>query len=110
MKIEQKENYKILRDEKEDVSEFARYLTRFHSKYKDENVVIDILEYGTLTLEELLNFLAVSNLHRSQKKSFVIANDAINIDKVPEELFVVPTLQEAEDIINMEELERELGF
>lgn len=110
MKIEQKEGYKILRDEKNDVVGFANYLTRFHSRYKDDNVVIDILEYGNLSLEELLEFLPVSNLHRAQKKSFVIANDTINIDPVPEELIVVPTLQEAEDIIKMEELERELGF
>jgi hypothetical protein len=29
---------------------------------------------------------------------------------VPEELLVVPTLTEAEDIIQMEEIERDLGF
>ncbi len=84
---------------------------------KNENVVVDILKYGALELEELLGFLelstihrAKSTIHRANKKSFVIANDAINIDKIPEELVVVPTLREAEDIIQMEELERELGF
>ena len=74
------------------------------------NVVIDILKYGDLRLDDLLNFLELSNEHRKGKRSFVIANDAINIDKVPEELLVVPTLQEAEDIIQMEEIERDLGF
>lgn len=110
MKIIEKDFYKIFRDEKDDVKDFASYLDRQHDSYKEDNVVVDILKYGELSLEELLNFLKLSNKHRKNKKSFVIANDTINIDQVPEELLVVPTLQEAEDIIQMEEIERELGF
>ena len=110
MKVTEKENYKIFKDEKNDVREFAKYLSITHGNYKDENVVIDILEYGNLSLEELLDFLDLSNEHRANKRSFVIANDTINIDVVPQELLVVPTLQEAEDVIQMEEIERDLGF
>jgi hypothetical protein len=36
--------------------------------------------------------------------------DSIDIDKVPEELAVAPTVQEAYDIIEMEDIERDLGF
>lgn len=110
MKITNKKNYKIVEDEKNDLAGFANYLTKNISKFRNENVVVDILEKGDLELEELLMFLEVSNYHRHLKKSFVIANNAINIDVLPDELLVVPTLQEAEDVINMEELERELGF
>ena len=110
MKVTEKEGYRIFADEKDDVSEFASFLQSIHNKFKDDNIVVDILKYGELRLEELLNFLELSNEHRKGKRSFVIANDAINIDKVPEELVVVPTLQEAEDIIQMEEIERDLGF
>ena len=35
---------------------------------------------------------------------------SIEIDDFPEELNIVPTLIEAEDIIDMENMERELGF
>lgn len=110
MKVTEKEGYKILEDEKEDVKDFASFLTSHHHIFKDDNVVVDILKYGELDLEELLLFLELSNEHRSGRKSFVIANDAINIDRVPEELVVVPTLMEAGDIIQMEEIERDLGF
>lgn len=110
MKIIEKENYKIFRDEKDKVQEFAGYLQKIHDSFKDDNVVIDILKYGSLSLEELLAFLKLSNLHRKNKRSFVIVNDTINIDKVPGELVVVPTLQEAGDMIQMEDIERELGF
>lgn len=110
MKIIEKDNYKIFRDEKDNVKEFAGFLQKIHDNFKDDNVVIDILKYGSLNLEELLAFLELSNLHRKNKRSFVIVNDTINIDRVPEELVVVPTLQEAGDIIQMEDIERELGF
>jgi hypothetical protein len=110
MKTEEKDNYIILRDEKEDASDFAEFLTRIQDRFKDKNIVIDITKYGELTLEELLMFLKLSITHRKGKKSLVIVNDTINIDSVPEEMHVVPTLQEAEDLIGLEELERDLGF
>ncbi len=84
--------------------------TEISSKYQKNNVVINLLNFNSFYLEDLLLFLEVSNLHRSNNKSFVIINSAINPDSIPEEIVVVPTLQEAEDIIEMEEIERELGF
>ncbi|MBZ9651058.1 ribonuclease Z [Psychroflexus montanilacus] len=110
MKTEHKDNYIILRDEKEDVEDFASYLTRTQDQFKDQNVVIDIQKYGELTLDQLLKFLKLSFTHRKGKKSLVVVNDTINIDAVPEEIHVVPTLQEAEDLIGLEEIERDLGF
>lgn len=110
MKITHKDNYIILTPEKEDIAEFVKYLTKNHSDFKKDNVVIDIIKYDALSQQELLLFLEVSNMHRSQKRSFVIVNDSINIEGIPEELILAPTLLEAGDIIGMEELERELGF
>jgi len=34
----------------------------------------------------------------------------LSYDEVPEEISVVPTLQEAKDLIEMEEIERDLGI
>ncbi|WP_034893220.1 hypothetical protein [Gillisia sp. Hel_I_29] len=110
MKIINKDDYKILRDEKNEIAEFANYMSHNHSQFQNDNVIIDILKKGDLELEELLMFLEISNIHRAEKRSFVIVNDAVDIDQVPEELIVVPTILEATDIIKMEELERELGF
>ncbi|HBR55670.1 MAG TPA: ribonuclease Z [Flavobacteriaceae bacterium] len=111
MKIENKDNYVILADEKDDIPDFASFLEyQIPNKFKGQNVVLNLLDYGTLTLQELLLFLKVSNLHRKTKQSFVFVNDAINPDDIPYEMVVVPTLQEAEDIIGMEEIERDLGF
>lgn len=111
MKIENRENYVILEDEKDDAKDFASFLEyQIPNKFKGQNVVLNLLNYTDLTLEQLLFFLKVSNIHRKTKQSFVIVNDAINPDEIPFEMVVVPTLQEGEDIIGMEEIERDLGF
>ena len=42
--------------------------------------------------------------------SFVTIKSSVNIDDFPENINIVPTLQEAEDMIEMESIERDLGF
>ena len=111
MEITNHDNYVILADEQNDISDFASFLEyQIPKKFKGQNVVIDLLKYETLELEELLQFLKVSNLHRKTKQSFVIINNAISPDVIPMEMIVVPTVQEASDIVDMEEIERDLGF
>ena len=111
MKIKKHKNYIVLGDEKDDITHFANYLEYIIPKhYEKSNLVIDLLKYDTLDLSQLLLFLKLSTYHRSTKHSFVLVNNAINVDDVPMEMVVVPTLQEAEDIIEMEDIERDLGF
>lgn len=111
MKIVDKENYSILEDDKNNVTGFSNYLENHaYDQIKDKNVVIDLLKYDNLSLEELLTFLNLSNNHRKQNKSFILVNNALDIDEIPDELAVVPTLHEAEDYIQMDELQREFGL
>ncbi|PKP26324.1 MAG: ribonuclease Z [Bacteroidetes bacterium HGW-Bacteroidetes-2] len=111
MKVSKHKTFQLIEDEKDDILEFATFLEYIIAKeFSKENVVINLAKYANLTLPELLFFLKVSNTQRAKKKSFVIINDAINPDSVPEELIVVPTIQEAEDVIEMEEIEKDLGF
>ncbi|PVW13794.1 ribonuclease Z [Marixanthomonas spongiae] len=111
MNIKNHDNYVVLADEQDDIADFASFLEyQIPKKFKGQNVVVDLLKYDKLQLEELLQFLKVSNLHRKTKQSFVLVNNAINPDVIPMEMIVVPTLQEAEDIVEMEEIERDLGF
>ena len=111
MKIENHPNFVVLEDEKDDIMDFASFIeSQVSDKYKGQNVVLNLLNYEKLELPQLLQFLKISNLHRKTKQSFVIVNDALDIDEIPFEMIVVPTLQEAADIVEMEEIERDLGF
>jgi hypothetical protein len=40
----------------------------------------------------------------------VLVADNVNFNAVPKNIILVPTLLEAHDIIEMEEIERDLGF
>ncbi len=110
MKITQKEEYIILEDDENNLVDFAENITENYSKYRNDNVVVNLAKIDKFELKDALLFLEISNIHRSEKKSFVIVNSEISIDVIPDELIVVPSLLEAGDIIKMEELERELGF
>lgn len=111
MKTKITDKYTVLIDERDDATDFARFLERIvPEKFEHCNLIIDLDKYKTLELPQLLEFLKLSNYHRSTKHSFVIVNNAVNIDDVPLEMTVVPTLQEAFDIVEMEEIERDLGF
>ncbi len=110
MKITRKEEYLIIENTNTNLVDFAEYITENYSEYRNDNVIVDLLDNTQFELKDALLFLEISNIHRADKKSFVIANAVISIDLIPDELIVVPTLGEAEDIIKMEELERELGF
>jgi hypothetical protein len=111
MKIDNYDTFVVLADEKGDLEGFASFLEyQIPNKFKKQNVVVDLSSNQNLKLNQLLLFLKVSNLHRKTKQSFVFVNDAINPDDIPFEMLVVPTLQEAKDIIEMEEIERDLGF
>ena len=111
MKIEEHPNYVLISCRNETVKDFTAELELvLQEKYLASNVIIDFSCWKSLLIEELLNLLELSSNHRSKKNSFVVINNAINPDDIPQEIIVVPTLQEAEDIIEMEEIERDLGF
>ncbi|WP_338351040.1 ribonuclease Z [Nonlabens tegetincola] len=110
MKSSSHDNFVLLKDEHNDIVEFAEFLPTIWQQFSNKNVIVDLSEYDQATLNQLLHFLELSNKHRATKQSFVIINKALSTDQIPEELMVVPTLQEAQDIIEMEEIERDLGF
>ncbi|WP_373057445.1 ribonuclease Z [Zunongwangia sp. H14] len=110
MKTTDKSNYVLIENNIGSLTEFASVLTKKHESFEDKNIIVDLKKYEQLEIEDLLGFLELSNIHREHKKSFVIVNSALHADKIPDELIIAPTLQEAEDIIQMEEIERDLGF
>ncbi|HPF10232.1 MAG TPA: ribonuclease Z [Flavobacteriaceae bacterium] len=111
MKITDRGTYTILADDRGSYTEFLPFLEQqMRTHFYEQNVVVDLLKYTHISLDELLDILVLSNTHRSGGKSFIIVNDSINPDDVPDELIVVPTLQEAADVVEMEEIERDLGF
>ncbi|MCK0109855.1 ribonuclease Z [Flavobacteriaceae bacterium S0825] len=103
-------NISIITQEKASIVELVKKLQIIYSRFKNDNIIINLTTLKPLSAEDVIEFLQISNQHRKAKHSFVIVTDKINSDHIPDELIIVPTLQEAYDIIEMEEIERDLGF
>ena len=111
MIINTSKTFTVLKDQKDGIEDFDKFLNYIiPTRFKDQNLIIDLLAYTNLSLEQLLLFIELSNQHRVSKHSFVIVNNALDPDILPNEIMVVPTLLEAQDVIEMEEIERDLGF
>lgn len=108
MKVKEKNNVVVFKKSSEDLTDFAAKIIDQPNVFKDKNIIIDLEELA-LRPSEIIPFESLAVLQKKQKKSFVIVAD-IDFDEVSEEIIVVPTLQEGFDIIEMEEIERDLGF
>lgn len=110
MILDQDENISIITQEKATVIELVKKINDTYSKLKNNNIIINLTSLNKLSVQDIIEFLELSNNHRGSKHSFVIVSTSIDIDKTPDEIIVVPTMQEAYDIIEMEEMERDLDF
>lgn len=108
MKVKEKNGIVVFKKSSEDFTDFVEKIIDQPNEFKDKNIVID-LEEISLRPSEIIPFEKLSVIQKKQKKSFVIVAD-IDFDEVSEEIIIVPTLQEGFDIIEMEEIERDLGF
>lgn len=110
MKVEHKVHTTILKDTEGNISEFIHKVTSEYDSYKDRNLIIDVSKDETANVKAIKSFGDLSKKHKKGKKSFVIVAGNIDFNDVPAALLVVPTLLEAHDMIEMEEIERDLGF
>ncbi len=85
-------------------------LDKSYDKLSQNNIILNLLGIENISLKDVLTFRSISNTHRESRLSFVIVAQNISFDDLPEDLIVVPTVLEANDIIDMEEMERDLGL
>lgn len=110
MKVEQKGHTTIIKDTHGQTAAFLNTLLHEHNSYKNENLILDLSHDKNLKLEDIKAFTDLIKQHKKQKKSIVLVTDAVDFNAIPQSITVVPTILEAHDIIEMEEIERDLGF
>lgn len=110
MKVSQTEKNCIITDDQGDLVSFLMELTHEYKTFEKQNIILDLTFYEELSKKQLDNFLKLSKIHRKNKKSFLLIAKNIDFTAVSDKLSVVPTLVEANDIVDMEEIERDLGF
>lgn len=110
MKVDQHGNTTIIKNTQGKTNDFFQKFSKEHNSYKNQNLIVDLSHDSELTMEDVKLFKDLSKLHLKGKKSFILVADSINFNDVPSSLTLVPTILEAHDIIEMEEIERDLGF
>jgi hypothetical protein len=108
MVFDKEESLIIISQEKLSINIFLENLDQEYPKLKNDNLVIDLLGFTRLTPYDVVAFLEISKKHRKNGKSFVLVSEKVSYDDIPEEINLVPTLQEARNIVEMEEIERDL--
>ena len=100
-------------DKKKDSQNKLKFVEEFNKNYTNfqhVNIIIDFSNSNNNKLEEILLLYGESGNHKNNNKSFVVVCSNIDIERIPDDLIVVPTLQEAIDVIEIEEIERDLGI
>lgn len=110
MLISKKGNTTIITQEKATVVALVQQVENNYETYKNDNLIVNLFSLKNISSDDVAEFLRVAKKHRIEKHSFVIVNNHLPIDMIPEDLNIVPTLLEAHDLIEMEEIERDLGF
>ncbi len=103
-------NTTIITQERATIIELVANIDKEYDKIKADNIVVKLFSVKDIQESSINDFLLISKRHKESKKSFIIVSSTIDYDSVPQELSITPTIQEAFDIIEMEEIERDLDF
>ena len=108
--IMNKEKNIIVGPKQESINDFYTQFINDYPRLLDKNVIVDLSEILIRKASEILVFLNIAKAHITKGSSFVIIAHSVNIDELPDELVIAPTMIEALDIIEMDEIGRDLGF
>ncbi len=112
MKISQLHNTTVFSWEDSDPTgiDFIKIIQAQFKKMHHNNIVIDLSAIKSLNLKHDLEFSDLNTYNKEQVlKSFVVVG-TMSVSQLPGDIDTAPTLQEALDIIEMEEIERDLGY
>lgn len=110
MKIENKENYILISSDENSFSDFYKSFLKKEKEFENKHVILQFSGKINRNKEKFSLLLIYAKKKKENGRSFVIISTSVNMDDFPEYFNIVPTLQEAKDILEMESLERELGF
>ena len=107
MTIEQHNSTSIITQEKTSLSEFSKKFSVLHERFKGSDIILNLNNANKSSMDALVS---ISKTHRELNHSFVVVSTQLIPDDFEDDFTVVPTLQEAHDYIEMEQMERDLGI
>ncbi|OSY88210.1 hypothetical protein WH52_05345 [Tenacibaculum holothuriorum] len=110
MKIEDKEGYILINSEGNSFDVFFKKFEKEHTNFEENHLIVHISPEINSNEKNISLFLSYADLHQQNGTSFVLICQNVDVDVFPETFNIVPTLVEAEDVIEMENIQRDLGF
>ncbi len=110
MIIEKSDVATIFKNDGKSMENFLKDFSENYTNFANNNIIIEFSDGKGEEKQNILLFLQYSEEHQNNGMSFVIVMNGIDTDDFPDEIIIVPTLTEANDIIEMENIERDLGF
>lgn len=110
MKVITKGHTIIIKDTEGDIAAFSEKVINQYNSFKEHNLILDVSHDKSVDLKSIRLFSDLIKKHKKEKKSLVLVVENIDFNKVPQSIVVVPTQLEAHDLIEMDEIERDLGF
>ena len=90
--------------------DFFIFFNTIYKKIMDKNVIIDFGEKNIFNDSFLGKLSNLSISHQNLNLSFVIVSSLLNSESIPESLVLSPTLNEAKDLIEIDEMQRDIGL
>lgn len=109
MNIERKDNYTLVTPTETSFESFIEALNL--TEFENDNLLLNLLSVFDVNTDQVNSLSEVSMHKKENGTSFIVIAKGIEIDDLEDEtLSVVPTLTEAEDTLEMDEIERDLGL
>tara|TARA_B100000809_G_scaffold249300_2_gene280494 strand:- start:68133 stop:68462 length:330 start_codon:yes stop_codon:yes gene_type:complete len=109
MNIEKKDNYTLVTPTETSLELFLEALSI--ADFEKENLILNFINTFDINTSQVDSFSEISQHKKENGTSFIIIVSNIDIDDLEDEcMSVVPTLGEAEDTLEMDAIERDLGF
>ncbi len=111
MKVKTEGNTTIIKDTQENAAAFLEKISLQYSSLVLQNLILDLSKKLDATAADVLLFSELSAKHKKSGKSFImVMHEKFDFNEATDEVMLVPTMREAHDIIELEEIERDLGF
>ena len=110
MKFEIKDTTVIIYQNKQISSDFFKSFDFNYHKFHFNNIILIIDETQNSEPDFVNTVFKLTKSHLLHKKTFVVVAPKWSQSDISEDIVCVPTLQEALDLIEMDEMQRDLGF
>ncbi|OYU85130.1 MAG: ribonuclease Z [Flavobacterium sp. BFFFF2] len=110
MKVEHKGHTIHIKDTQLDIPHLIHCIESDLIQFGQHNLIVDLSRHTQITTKDLQAFLPLIKLVKKNKKSFIFVAPSADFNAIPTSIVAVPSLLEAHDLIEMDEIERDLGF